>query len=191
MPDSNSQDFQAELELLREQVKARLEAHRLEVEAAIARLADAHSPDGDWSEMRARVAEWERRERELGERIAARNVEYQALRARLELERYGQQARVADLEKQLVLREAETGKLKLLLDGLMAEHAECCRRTPLVQADPAYVQALMGELEASRMEAARMRDAMENSVALRVARSLGWFLRPVRGLLGKRPGAAS
>ncbi|MCU1233081.1 MAG: hypothetical protein JWP63_1048 [Candidatus Solibacter sp.] len=198
MPDANSQDLQAELALLREQVKSQLEAHRLEVAAAIERLSGAretpHTP-GELSALRERVVEWERRETELSEQIAARNIEYQALRARTELDRYRLELQLTDLEKQLALRDAEIGKLKSLLDALMAEHAECCRKamTPPRASthDDEHVQRLKSELAASRLEAAQLRDSIANSVALKVARSFGWFVSPVRSLFSKRPGAGS
>ena len=196
MPDANPQDFQTELALLREQVTSELEAHRLEVAAAIERLASAHgSADsaGEVSAMRARALEWERRETELSRRIATREVEYQALRARMELDRYRLQSQVTELEKELTRREAEQVKVKALFNALMAEHAECCRPPvappPASQHDREYVEGLTRELEAARQEAATLRDALEHSVALKLARSLGWVLAPVRSVFGKRDGS--
>jgi predicted nucleic acid-binding Zn-ribbon protein len=190
MPDANSQDFQAELALLREQVKSQLEAHRLEVAAAIERLAGTREtaiPSDEVDAMRSRMLEWQRRETELSEKITARTVEYQALRARTELDRCRLQMQVADLERQLALRESETSKLKSVLDGLMAEHAECCRRPAAASPDLESIEELKRELDAAKLEAATLRDSMENSVALKVARSLGSILRPVRSLLVRRP----
>ncbi len=139
--------------------------------------------------MQARVREWERRETALSEKIAARTVEYQALRASTEFDRYRLELQIADLEKQLALRDAEIAKLKSILEALMAEHAECCRNPAAAPAslDPEQVREWKGQLEASRLEIAALRHAIDGSVALKLARSLSWLLTPVRSLLPKPP----
>ena len=115
MPDINSQDLQAELALLRAQVESQLAEHRLEVAAAVRRISGSAVSSDEVNEMQARVREWERRETALSEKIAARTVEYQALRASTEFDRYRLELQIADLEKQLALRDAEIAKLKSIL----------------------------------------------------------------------------
>jgi hypothetical protein len=189
MPDANSQDLQVELALLREQIESQLAEHRLEVAAALERIFGTVVSNDVVGEMQARVREWERRETELSEKIAARTVEYQALRASTEFDRYRLEMQVADLEKQLALRDAESAKLKSILEALMAEHAECCRNPAAAQASPGHerVRELEEQLEASRLEIAALRNSIDSSVALKLARSLSWLLSPVRSLLPKPP----
>jgi hypothetical protein len=197
MPNADFQDFQAGLDLLREQVKSQLEAHRLEVAAALEQLAEVRGKpvSGDeLGDIQARIQEWERREVQLGERIAAKTVEYQALQARAEIDRHRQELRIADLEKQLAFRGAETGKLKAVLDGLMAEHAECGRKPAAGPQALADLQQLKTQLESSELECARLRHLIESSLALKLARSLPWLLRPLRARFAKpadSPGAKS
>ena len=71
----------------------------------------------------------------------------------------------------------------------MAEHAECCRNPAAAPAslDPEQVREWKGQLEASRLEIAALRHAIDGSVALKLARSLSWLLTPVRSLLPKPP----
>ena len=178
MPDQDFSDFEVQLAALREQVDSQLAALRREVAAMIERGAQ---PDA----LRAKVAEWERRETALGEKLAARNVEYQALRARAELDGYRQQLRIGDLEKELALRAAEAAKLKSLLDALAAEHAECTNRQNAAAQDSALTAELRAQLQFSREECERLRHSIENSVALKLARSIPWLLRPIRGIFAK------
>lgn len=193
MQNAESQDFQAELVLLKEQVKSQLEAHRLEVAAALEQLAGARAASVSGSEfvgLQSRILEWERCEIQLSERIAAKTIEYQALRARTELDRYRQQLQIDDLQKQLALRDTETASLKSVLEALMAEHAECTRN-PTAPADSPREQAnllqLKAQLENSQLECADLRHSMESSLALKLARSLSWLLTPVRSMFAKRP----
>jgi chromosome segregation ATPase len=189
MPNADFQGLQAELDLLRQQVKSQLEAHRLEFAAALEQLAGAPGKpavSGDeLGDIQARIQEWERREVQLGERIAAKTVEYQALRAQAELDRYRQELRIADLEKQLALRDAEIGKLKAVLGGLMAEHAECSRKPASGPQEQADLQQLRTQLESSELECARLRHSIESSLALKLARSVPWLLRPLRARFAK------
>jgi chromosome segregation ATPase len=193
MPDQDLANFQEQLAKLREEVDSQLAALRREVAAMLENGAES-------GVLRAKIAEWERRETALGEKLAARNVEYQALRARAELDSYRQQLRVGDLEKQLALRETETAKLRSILEALSAEHAECGRRQSAVsqgQADPVdmvipeaiadseEMAELRGQLQFSREECARLQASIENSVALRLARSIPRLLGPLRGIFAK------
>jgi len=192
MPNTDVTDFQTALDLLREQVNTQLAAHRQEMAAALARLGEARAvaptPD-ELGDLRALAMEWERRETQLGERIAAKNVEYQALRAKAELDRHRQEAQIADLEKRLAQAAAENGKLQSVLEALMEEHAECSRKpAPAAEARPQELeklQQLQARLEQSELECANLRNAMENSVALKLARSLPG-LNSVRGLFGAK-----
>ena len=177
--------------LLKEQVKSQLEAHRLEVAAVLEQLSPAASASsGEFVALQSRILDWERREIQLGERIAAKTIEYQALRARTELDRYRQQLQLDDLQKQLALRDAETARLKSVLEALMAEHAECAR-TPTAQENIPREQEnllqLKAQLENSQLECAGLRHSMESSLALKLARSLSWLLTPVRSMFAKRP----
>jgi hypothetical protein len=181
-------DFQAELALLRRQVQA----HRLEIDAAIEKLASrgAAASGDDCAAMQARSAAWQRREVELGERIAASTVEYQALRARAELERERQELRVAELEKRLAGADQDNEKLHSVLQALMAEHANCATQPPPGLPDDAKLRDLEARLASSELECAKLRHSIESSVALKLARSIPWLLGPVRSLLAKRDTAA-
>jgi hypothetical protein len=178
MPDQDLANFQEQLAALRDQVESQLAALRREVGAMLESGAGSDA-------LRAKVAEWERRETTLGEKLAARNVEYQALRARAELDSYRQQLRIADLEKELALRGAEAVKLKTILDALAGEHAECARRQSAASQDSALSAELRAQLEFSRAECDRLRASIENSVALKLARSIPWLLGPLRGIFAK------
>ena len=185
MPDADFQGFQAELALLKEQVESQLAAHRLEVTAAIERLAQRGAAlSGE--DLHARLLEWERREAELGERISARTLELQALRAQTEIEQHRRQMQIGDLEKQLVLRGAENAKLKSLLEALMAEHAGC-GRNPAAGVPDAEILQWKARCESSEAECASLRHAMESSVALRLARAMPRVLGPLRSLFGAKP----
>src|SRR5690242_9535134 len=130
MPNADSQDFEAELVLLREQVQAQIEAHRIEVREAFQFLSselEATSHGGELDAIRARVTEWERRESRLVERIAAKTIEQQVLAARSKLELYRLQHQIRELEGLLALRDSAMRKLKDALEALMAEHSECSR----------------------------------------------------------------
>ena len=164
MPDIDLGKFQEQLSALREQMQRELAEHR-------ALVANALDTGGEAGALRLKVAEWERRERELGEKIAAKNVEFQSLRARTELENHRLQMRIGDLEKSLAQREDEIGKLKPVLERLMAE---CAQRPP--SADEEMVAELRGQLVSAREESERLRFAMENSMALKAARTLGRLL---------------
>lgn len=194
MPNADSHAFQAELALLKEQVHSQLEALRLEVNAAIEQLAakqEGPVSAGGLAPIRARALEWERRETQLVETIAARTAEFQALRARVDLDRHRSQALIVDLEKLLALRDAENARLKTILDALLSEHAECSRnlRVPAEPgpADQANFEALKAQLENSELECASLRHAMESSLALKLARSAPRLLSPLRALLSKPP----
>ena len=178
MPDADFQGFQAELALLREQVESQLAAHRLEVTAAIERLAQRGAAlSGE--DFRARLLEWERREAELGERISARTLELQALRAQTEIEQHRRQMQIGDLEKQLVLRGTENAKLKSLLEALMAEHAGCGRNSAAERRRTPKILQWKARCESSEEECAKLRHAMESSVALRLARAMPRLLGPL------------
>src|SRR5579871_3169260 len=104
MLTADSHDFQADLALLRAQVQAQLEAHRLAVVEAFQQLTgdlEASDRGGELDAIRARLTEWEQRETRLVERIAAKTIENQALGARGELERYRLQLQIDELEKLL------------------------------------------------------------------------------------------
>lgn len=209
MLNTDLHDLHTELALLREQVTSQLDAHRLEVAAAIEQLSGAPGTAVSGKEsgaLQARILRWERREIQLGERLAAKNIEYQALRARTELDRFRQQLQTADLEKELALQEAENRKLKSVLEALIAEHAECSRESPeavpaatvpaatspaatleaALRVDEAF-QELRGQLESSKLECAELRHAIETSLALKLARSIPRLLGPLRSLFTKRP----
>jgi hypothetical protein len=93
-----------------------------------------------------------------------------------ELERYRQQQQIADLQKQLALRDEENQKLRRLLAALMAEHAE----------GPGRCDQLKAQLEDSERECAKLRHSIESSVALKMARSIPWLLGPLRSLFTRR-----
>jgi len=164
MPGDDFRRFQEELTALREQMRREMAEHRAQVMAAL-------ETGGEAGGLRLRVAEWEHREKELGAKIAAKNEEYQALRARTEIDNHRLQMRIDDLEKLLAQREGELGKLKPVLERLMAE---CAQRPPT--ADEATVAELRGQLASAREESERLRLAIENSVALKAARSIGRLL---------------
>jgi hypothetical protein len=178
MPDPDLANLQAQLTLLREQVEAQLTALHREIAAM---LESGAQPDA----LRAKVAEWERRETELGEKLAARNVEYQSLRARAEIDAYRQQLRIEDLEKQLALRDSEVAKLKAILNALAAEHAGCADRPSAAPQDSEQIAELQGQLQFSREECRLLRASIDDSVALKLARSLPWLLGPVRRIFAK------
>ena len=164
MPDDDFARFQKELTALREQVRRELAEHR-------SLVASALNAGGEAGALRLKVAEWELRERELGEKIAAKNVEFQAMRARAELENHRLQMRIGDLEKTLAQREDEIAKLRPVVERLMAEYAE---RPPAL--DEELVAELRGQLVSARDECERLRTAMERSMALKAARTIGKVL---------------
>jgi DNA repair exonuclease SbcCD ATPase subunit len=185
MPNADFPGFHAELARLREQVAEQLTNHRLEVTAAIEALAArATTASGEeLAAMRAHIQELERRESALGEKIAAATVEYQALRARFELDSQRQHLRIAELEKQLATREAEYRKQRTILEALMAEHAACGPPAAAPAADETLVQELRARLTKSESECAALRRSIENSVALKVARAVPRLLSPLRALI--------
>jgi chromosome segregation ATPase len=200
MPNADSHDFQAELDLLRAEAQAQLEGHRLAVAEAFQKLTGdlaASHPEGELDAIRTRLTEWEQQETRLVERIAAKTIEHQALGARGELERYRLQLQIAELEKLLALRDAEMRKLKSVLEALMSEHAECSRNLRAAAAAPeleAELQQLKAQLDRSELEAAQLRREIESSLALKLARSVPWLLSPLRALIRQRtqtPGGKS
>jgi len=185
VPDADFQGILAELALLTKQAESQLAAHRLEVTAAIARLAQRGAANSG-EDFRARLLEWERREAELGERISAWILELQALRAQTEIEQHRRQLQIGDLEKQLALRSAENAKLKTVMEALMAEHAGCSRN--YVSGTPdAEILHWKRRCESSAAECARLRHEIESSVALRLARAMPRLLGPLRSLFGAKP----
>jgi len=126
---------------------------------------------------------------DLKEKLAAKNVECQALRARAEIDGYRHQMRIDDLEKQLAQREAAIVRLKQALAQLMADAQEYAARpehpaavvpsapeTAIVATDAAEVAELRGQLQSAREEYEKLRLAMDNSLALKAARSIGSLL---------------
>ncbi|MEO8370385.1 MAG: hypothetical protein ABI806_14470 [Candidatus Solibacter sp.] len=164
MPDDDFGRFQKELAALREQMKRELSEHRAQVAAAL-------DTGGEAGVLRLKVAEWEYREKLLGEKIAAKNVEYQALRARAEQDNHRLQMRIGDLEKLLAQREGEIASLKPVLESLAAE----CERRP-ISTDEELVAELRGQVTSAREECERLQQAMDNSLALKAARTIGRLL---------------
>jgi len=127
------------------------------------------------------------READLREKLAAKNVEYQALRARSEMDKFRQEMCIRDLEKQLSLCEAEIARLKPVLEQLMSQAPDHAERpepvervappAPVVVAvDTAEIAELRGQLQSAREEYEKLRLAMDSSLALKAARSIGRLL---------------
>jgi hypothetical protein len=193
MANADSQDIRAELQLLSQQLNAQLEAHRLEISRALdamtANRTVADNRDTTIADGTGRPLSWERREAQLSEQLATKTTEFQALRANAELDRLRQQVRVDDLQKQLALRDAEYEKLKSVMAILIAEHTACISRAAAVSdggRESTDLQQMKAQLENAELECDRLRHLLETSLALRLARSIPWILRPLRSLFVMR-----
>lgn len=191
MTNADFQHFQAELALLKEQMTLQIEAHRLEVAAALERVSGtrgAAAVGDELAAMRVRTVEWERRELELGDKLSSKTAGYQAIVARAELDRCRHEQQIGDLEKRLALTNVENQKLHSVLTALMAEHAGCSQlAAKTLPEDEAQLQQLKQRLRTSELECAGLRQEMQGSLALKLARAIPWLLRPVRSLFAKPP----
>jgi len=136
------------------------------------------------------------RESELRELLANKTVELQAVRAHVEADRYRLQTQVQDQEKRIAVRELEIQRLQILMRDLLADRsagidAEVKRARVSWDAEAASaeltqrlaeISALKVRLTEVERECAELKHDMASSVALRVARSLGWILRPIRAI---------
>ena len=113
----------------------------------------------------------------LNEEIGRKTAEVQALRARVELERYRMRLQLDDQEKRLTSKDTELDSLRAAVHGLVEQlkvsREECA--------------ALQNQLDASLAHRAALEVQIETSLALRAARSLRWVLQPIRKLVPKAP----
>jgi hypothetical protein len=117
-------------------------------------------------ELKLKEMKWASRETELGEIVANRTLELQALRAHSEVEYYRLQLQLKENEKKIAAQNVEIEKLhRLLREG------------------GGGLSSLTGNQSDLATECARLRYELDNSLALRVARSLSWVLGPIRKLL--------
>lgn len=138
---------------------------------------------------------------ELRAAIANKTVELQAVRAQVEADRYRLQVQVQDQEQRVSTRDVEIQKLHVLLRDLISERAagvakeaDFVRRGAEVEVVSAELALRLAEiadlkvlLKQAQRECAELRHALKTSVALRLARSLGWILKPIRALLVAAP----
>jgi hypothetical protein len=137
---------------------------------------------------------------ELRDALARATAQAQAIRARGELDQYRQQVRISDLEARLDLANREIAELHATIRTLLAERAQVALaarailpavegpissavfadRSVELAARVAEVERLELELQEANTERLLLRDALNKSLALRCARSLGWILGPIR-----------
>jgi hypothetical protein len=110
---------------------------------------------------------WNRQESEWSEALANKTIELQALRAQMEAERYRMQLLLKDEQSRISTREAEMRKLGEVISNRSAEGK----------------REVEEALRLARAECDRLRYALDNSLALRAARSLQFILGPIRRLL--------
>jgi predicted nucleic acid-binding Zn-ribbon protein len=117
----------------------------------------------------------------LDELLATRTAEAQFLRSQAELERYKARLKAADLEKQVALKDSELERFRAALRESLAEHLRTKR--DLLALERQYETKsddFQMELQQLQSECTELRRALASSWALRIARSLGWLLGPVR-----------
>lgn len=125
---------------------------------------------------------------ELSKLVANRTAELQALRARAELNRYRDQLRLADLEKQLSSKDDELAKLRLVMRELIAQQA-AENRHDTIAGLTAEIVRLNAKLEDVWEESEKLHRLIQTSLALRSARAFHWVLGPIRRLIvGPAPG---
>jgi hypothetical protein len=147
----------------------------------------------DFEALRRERLEWERREADLGKSLVRSAVEYQALQSRSSLDQYRSRVQLGDADRRLGLASAEIAALHVTIRELLAE-----RKHGTETADPnlnhlaeitacqAEIDRLTVELREAQAERERLSYEIATSLALRMARSLGWILEPIRKAIGGR-----
>jgi len=133
------------------------------------------------------------RERELTDALTNRTVEAQSLRAQLEMERYRLQTALWDQEKRTAAKEVEIQKLQALVRDLLGNAVPGAGSGTQASNKAAArwqgeAEDLKAQLADKQAECDQLKHDMDNSLALRAARSLHWILGPLRRLLA--PGDA-
>jgi FkbM family methyltransferase len=111
--------------------------------------------------------------------------ELQVLRAQAQFDHYRQQLQITDLETRVSSKDAEIHRLHLMLRMLLVElQAERDIKNREDMLHRAELDELKGQVTITRNESASLRHDLDSSITLRVARSFGWILKPIRKLIG-------
>lgn len=126
--------------------------------------------------------------------IQSERAQIQSERTQAQFDRHRMQLRITDLETQVSSKDTEINKLHaMLLDLLTGEplsrgsEAGGQRRlrwSTHLGSGEAQVEELMNQLANAQADCAALRQQLDSSLALKLARSLGWLLEPVRKLFG-------
>lgn len=126
-------------------------------------------------------AEWQSREARLEGLLAAKTAENQFLRSRTDIDRVQMRLQSDDLRKQIALKDAELVRLHTGLRELLAEHAQVKeQQQEWERRHEAAIRDMQAQVDRLQAEGADLRRAMDNSLALRFARSLQWLLGPIK-----------
>jgi predicted RNase H-like nuclease (RuvC/YqgF family) len=113
------------------------------------------------------------------------SAELKALRAQFQFEGHRMQLRITDLETLISSKDAELGKVHVMLREMLGTRAR------EIEDASRAAEELKARIKSLQMECDTLRHDLDSSLALRAARSLGWILAPIRKILGGNAGGQS